>query len=162
MQVMPCQSDLILLHKWGLDDSQSHTTVSQLWPENHFKYPYLFNPLFPFVVTLFMSYPKLVIWLWNIHFKQLLKFSSNFEHQVQFQFDTSKHKLKTSDRLNSFHGVSIRSIQKLWHFCIRISILRKNRNTPRFQLWYDIMLKLSKARPISFTFRLDCFIHFIV
>ena len=28
MQVMLCQSDLILLHKWGLDDSQSHTTVS--------------------------------------------------------------------------------------------------------------------------------------
>ena len=27
MQVMLCQSDLILLHKWGLDDSQSHTTV---------------------------------------------------------------------------------------------------------------------------------------
>ena len=25
---MLCQSDLILLHKWGLDDSQSHTTVS--------------------------------------------------------------------------------------------------------------------------------------
>ena len=24
---MLCQSDLILLHKWGLDDSQSHTTV---------------------------------------------------------------------------------------------------------------------------------------
>ena len=28
MQVMLCQSDLILLHKWGLDDSQSHTTVN--------------------------------------------------------------------------------------------------------------------------------------
>ena len=28
MQVMLCQSDLILLHKWGLDDSQSHTTVA--------------------------------------------------------------------------------------------------------------------------------------
>ena len=28
MQVILCQSDLILLHKWGLDDSQSHTTVS--------------------------------------------------------------------------------------------------------------------------------------
>ena len=27
MQVMLCQSDLISLHKWGLDDSQSHTTV---------------------------------------------------------------------------------------------------------------------------------------
>ena len=27
LQVMLCQSDLILLHKWGLDDSQSHTTV---------------------------------------------------------------------------------------------------------------------------------------
>ena len=27
IQVMLCQSDLILLHKWGLDDSQSHTTV---------------------------------------------------------------------------------------------------------------------------------------
>ena len=26
---MLCQSDLILLHKWGLDDSQSHTTVDQ-------------------------------------------------------------------------------------------------------------------------------------
>ena len=25
---MLCQSDLILLHKWGLDDSQSHTTVT--------------------------------------------------------------------------------------------------------------------------------------
>ena len=31
MQVMLCQSDLILLHKWGLDDSQSHTTVQKLW-----------------------------------------------------------------------------------------------------------------------------------
>ena len=30
MQVMLCQSDLILLHKWGLDDSQSHTTVMTL------------------------------------------------------------------------------------------------------------------------------------
>ena len=41
---MLCQSDLILLHKWGLDDSQSHTTVgttaaakmrcsrARLWP----------------------------------------------------------------------------------------------------------------------------------
>ena len=28
MQVMLCQSDLILLHKWGLVDSQSHSTVS--------------------------------------------------------------------------------------------------------------------------------------
>ena len=28
MQVMLCQSDLILLHKWDLDDSQSHTTVA--------------------------------------------------------------------------------------------------------------------------------------
>ena len=27
MQVMLCQSDLILLYKWGLDDSQLHTTV---------------------------------------------------------------------------------------------------------------------------------------
>ena len=27
MQVMLCQSDPILLHKWGLDDSQSYTTV---------------------------------------------------------------------------------------------------------------------------------------
>ena len=25
---MLCQSDLILLHKWGLDDSQSYTTVT--------------------------------------------------------------------------------------------------------------------------------------
>ena len=31
MQVMLCQSDLILLHKWGLDDSQSHTTVEFEW-----------------------------------------------------------------------------------------------------------------------------------
>ena len=34
MQVMLCQSDLILLHKWGLDDSQSHTTVPTIIARN--------------------------------------------------------------------------------------------------------------------------------
>ena len=31
MQVMLCQIDLILLHKWGLDDSQLHTTVALIY-----------------------------------------------------------------------------------------------------------------------------------
>ena len=33
---MLCQSDLILLHKWGLDDSQSHTTVTIRTNRFHF------------------------------------------------------------------------------------------------------------------------------
>ena len=38
MHVMLCQSDLILLHKWGLDDSQSHTTVDLKMVTQRIKY----------------------------------------------------------------------------------------------------------------------------
>ena len=38
---MLCQSDLILLHKWGLDDSQSHTTVSY----TYIPITYMFTPV---------------------------------------------------------------------------------------------------------------------
>ena len=57
MQVMLCQSDLILLHKWGLDDSQSHTTVFSITLCRHIliAMPMFGNKSF---IPLFMAKPE--------------------------------------------------------------------------------------------------------